>query len=315
MKDETDIRRFESTVTKAALCFILWQFSAMIFNVLCSAILNLATGGTINRAISTSIILSVTPIMSLLVVFPLLGRMLHLSLRSFWVGAKVDIKLLKLYIPVASTASAVGAYLITLPFLFLLQLIGVQSAPKMAIDYNNLPLPPMIIIIITTVFIGPLAEEVFTRGILLHILVPYGKEFAIVTTALLFSLGHSSFNQLFTTFLFGVVMAYVTLETGTIKNAFILHVINNGIAVIGQIIGLFSPQSGAFFIIATYVILGCIGIEILIKKKQVIHDSLNNELPEFIPIEHRVRKFICNPLMFLTLVILIIMLFSSIGAI
>lgn len=315
MEEKTDIRRFESTVTKAALCFISLQFSAIIFNVVCSAILNLATGGTINRAISTSITMSVTPIMSLLVVFPLLGRMLHLSPRSFWVGAKVDIKLLKLYVPVASTAPAVGAYLITLPLLFLFKLIGVQSAPKMAIDYNNLPLPSMIIIIITTVFIGPLTEEIFTRGILLHILAPYGKVFAMVTTALLFSLGHSNFGQLFTTFLFGIVMAYITLQTGTIKNSFILHAINNGIAVIGQIIGLSSPQGGAVFAIVTYVTLGCIGIEILIKKRQAIRDSLNNELPEFIPIEHPLRKFLCNPLMLFTLVILVIMLFSSIRAI
>jgi|GEM_PF-2187795 len=313
MENEADNKRFKLTVTKVALCFILWQFSAIIFNVVCNVILNIA-GNAISRSMSTIITSFVAAIMSLLVVFPLLGRLFHIPLRSLWVGAKVDIKLLRFYVPVASTASAVGAYLISMPLLFLFQLIGVQSTPKMAIDYNQ-PLPLMILIVMSTVFIGPLTEEVFTRGILLHILAPFGKGFAMVTTALLFSLGHSNFSQLFTTFLFGLVMAYITLETGTIKNAFILHAFNNGVTVVGQIIGFTTPQGGLTFIISTYVILGCIGIWILIKKRRVIHESLHNELPEFIPIEHRVRKFVCTPLMILTLIVSVIILFDSIRAI
>ncbi len=313
MENEADNKRFKLTVAKVALCFILWQFSAIIFNVVCNVILNIA-GNAISLSMSTIITSFVAAIMSLLVVFPLLGRLFHIPLRSLWVGAKVDIKLLRFYVPVASTASAVGAYLISMPLLFLFQLIGVQSTPMMAIDYNQ-PLPLMILIVMSTVFIGPLTEEVFTRGILLHILAPFGKGFAMVTTALLFSLGHSNFSQLFTTFLFGLVMTYITLETGTIKNAFILHAFNNGVTVVGQIIGFTTPQGGLAFIISTYVILGCTGIWILIKKRRVIHESLHNELPEFIPIEHRVRKFVCTPLMLLMLVVLVIILFASIRAI
>lgn len=315
MENEAVNKGFKSTVSKAALCVILWQLAAIIFGIICNAILNIATGSAISRSTSTVITAFVSEILSILVVFPLLGRLLHISLRSFWVGAKVDIKSLRFYVPVTSTASAVSAYLISLPLLRLLQLVGVQSTPNTAIfDYNR-PLPLMVLLVVFTVFIGPLAEEIFMRGLLLHIFAPYGKGFAMVTTALLFSLGHSNFSQLFSAFLFGLVMAYITLETGTIKSAFILHVINNGVTVIGLIIGLFTPLGGTIVIISTYVLLGCIGVWVLIKKRQVIHESLHNELPEFIPIEHRIRKFVCTPLMFLTLVVLIIILFASIRAV
>ncbi len=314
MGNEVDNKRFKLTVTKVALCVILWQLASIIFNVMCNAVLNIATGSAIGPFTSTIITVFVTESLSLLVVFPLLGRLLHISLRSLWVGAKVDTRNMRFYVPVSCTVSAVGAYLITLPLFYLFQLIGVQSTPMILTGYNG-PLPLMVLLVVFTVFIGPLTEEVFTRGILLHILAPFGKGFAMVTTALLFSLGHSNFSQLFTTFLFGLVMTYITLETGTIKNAFILHAFNNGVTVVGQIIGFTTPQGGLAFIISTYVILGCTGIWILIKKRRVIHESLHNELPEFIPIEHRVRKFVCTPLMLLTLIVSVIILFDSIRAI
>jgi len=174
MENEVDNKRFKLTVTKVALCVILWQLASIIFNVMCNAVLNIATGSAIGPFTSTIITVFVTESLSLLVVFPLLGRLLHISLRSLWVGAKVDTRNMRFYVPVSCTVSAVGAYLITLPLFYLFQLIGVQSTPMIPTGYNG-PLPLMVLLVVFTVFIGPLTEEVFTRGILLHILAPFGN--------------------------------------------------------------------------------------------------------------------------------------------
>jgi len=75
-------------------------------------------------------------------------------------------------------------------------------------------------------FLGPLAEELLFRGLLLRILEPYGKQPAIIFSALLFGLFHGNIVQIPFAFLVGLVLAYVAIEY-SITWAIILHVINN----------------------------------------------------------------------------------------
>lgn len=74
--------------------------------------------------------------------------------------------------------------------------------------------------------LGPVAEEILFRGLVLRSLQPYGKKFAILVSSLLFGLFHGNLMQAPFAFAVGLVMGYVALEYN-IWWAIVLHLINN----------------------------------------------------------------------------------------
>lgn len=75
-------------------------------------------------------------------------------------------------------------------------------------------------------FLGPFAEEILFRGLILRSLQKYGKQTAIFISALLFGLFHGNVVQIPYAFLVGLLLAYVTVEY-SITWAIVLHVFNN----------------------------------------------------------------------------------------
>ena len=92
-------------------------------------------------------------------------------------------------------------------------------------------------VLATIIFAGilsPIIEEVLFRGVMLNKLRTYGDKIAIITTALLFGLFHENFSQFFYAVGLGMIFAYVTLKTGTIKYSIGLHIMIN---MMGSVIG------------------------------------------------------------------------------
>ena len=92
-------------------------------------------------------------------------------------------------------------------------------------------------VLATIIFAGilsPIIEEVLFRGVMLNKLRTYGDKIAIITTALLFGLFHENFSQFFYAVGLGMIFAYVTLKTGTIKYSIGLHIMIN---MMGGVIG------------------------------------------------------------------------------
>ena len=75
-------------------------------------------------------------------------------------------------------------------------------------------------------FIGPIAEELLFRGLVLRTLKPWGKQTAIMVSAVLFGLFHGNVVQIPFAFAVGVVLGYVAVEY-SITWAIVLHIINN----------------------------------------------------------------------------------------
>lgn len=73
---------------------------------------------------------------------------------------------------------------------------------------------------------APIAEEILFRGLLLRMLLPYGKRLAILATAFLFGMFHGNIVQSPFTFGIGLVLGYVAVEY-SIGWAMVLHMINN----------------------------------------------------------------------------------------
>lgn len=74
--------------------------------------------------------------------------------------------------------------------------------------------------------LGPISEELLFRGFLLRMLKPWGKQTAILVSALIFGLFHGNVIQIPFAFLVGLVLGYVTVEY-SILWAIVLHIFNN----------------------------------------------------------------------------------------
>lgn len=126
--------------------------------------------------------------------------------------------------------------------------LTVTESPAMNADYSS-----SILLLLYMILIGPLIEELVFRGFLLKTLSKCGKVYAIVISALMFSLMHGDIQQLLFTFAAGLILGYVATEY-SIRASLILHIINNG--VFGGLIAYLSehlPYNA--YIIGMFVLL------------------------------------------------------------
>jgi membrane protease YdiL (CAAX protease family) len=107
------------------------------------------------------------------------------------------------------------------------------------------------------VILGPLFEEIIFRGAILRTLLPFGQNFAIVVSALLFGLYHLILTQGIFAFFVGLVLAYCTLRY-SIKWAMLLHMVNNGLAML---LSFWAPGFGVELgIYGLYLVFGILAL-------------------------------------------------------
>ncbi|MBR5558987.1 MAG: CPBP family intramembrane metalloprotease [Oscillospiraceae bacterium] len=75
--------------------------------------------------------------------------------------------------------------------------------------------------------LGPIMEELLFRGLILRRLLPYGRTFAVVGSAVMFGLFHANLFQIGYAFATGLALAYITVRTGSILHAAVMHVFFN----------------------------------------------------------------------------------------
>lgn len=107
----------------------------------------------------------------------------------------------------------------------LLLLLGKGNAVS-PVDEMVGTLNPWVMVLITVV-IAPVMEELIFRKMMLDRIVPFGQWRAIVLSGLFFGLFHGNLNQLFYAALLGMVFAYLYTSTGNLRSCIILHMIVN----------------------------------------------------------------------------------------
>lgn len=80
------------------------------------------------------------------------------------------------------------------------------------------------------ILIGPLAEELIYRGLILTLLKPFGKWLAVFFSAFIFGIMHGNIPQAASAFGSALVMAIIAVSCGSIVPTMIIHVLNNAIA-------------------------------------------------------------------------------------
>jgi membrane protease YdiL (CAAX protease family)/cbb3-type cytochrome oxidase subunit 3 len=109
-----------------------------------------------------------------------------------------------------------------------------------------------IALFVYAVFAAAIFEEFMCRGIMLDALKPYGNGFAIIITGFLFGIMHGNFHQFSYAFVVGIVLAYITIQTGTILAATILHALFNSIASVMML--FFSTKTIQDFMFNEYTV-------------------------------------------------------------
>ena len=92
------------------------------------------------------------------------------------------------------------------------------------------------IVILIVVLIGPIAEELIFRKLLIDRMIVFGDRTAILLSAFLFAIYHGTFTQCFYAFFLGLVFAYVYIRTGRPFVNIGLHMLINGIGTLGPIL-------------------------------------------------------------------------------
>lgn len=111
-----------------------------------------------------------------------------------------------------------------------------------------------------------IVEELLFRKVILNGLLPYGKTFSIITSAILFSLMHSNPSQFVFAFVAGLFFAHIALETKSIFPTMILHFANNFISVIYLTLYGLVPQEevSSYIVLIADRIIGAAGAIILL---------------------------------------------------
>lgn len=86
---------------------------------------------------------------------------------------------------------------------------------------------PLWIIILVTVILAPIVEELMFRKLIIDRMSIYGDKLAIIVSSIAFGLFHGNFYQIFYATLIGFILGYVYVKTANIIYSIILHVAFN----------------------------------------------------------------------------------------
>ena len=89
---------------------------------------------------------------------------------------------------------------------------------------------PLFLLLITTVVLAPVFEELVFRGILLPVLVSkVGKINGVLLSALIFALAHLSVGELPPLFVLGIGLGLMRLSSGRLFPCALMHSLWNGV--------------------------------------------------------------------------------------
>ncbi len=122
-------------------------------------------------------------------------------------------------------------------------------------------------VVLASAAVPALVEEFAFRGVTLGILRRVSDGFAILVSALMFSLMHANITQMPFVFLFGLYLGYMTVVSGSVWPAVLLHFFNNLMATVIDYAGVYFSPSMASAVDNLYMmlapLLGLIGFGLM----------------------------------------------------
>ncbi len=137
---------------------------------------------------------------------------------------KMSFPMLLAMIPIAELAMLAGSYIGNFINAVYSALLGIENYDPVGNLLDSTPLP---ILLLLTVVLAPIMEELIFRKLLLDRLSVYGGKFAIIVSAVAFGLFHGNLDQLFYAVLVGIVLGFVALKSGNWLYSVLIHAVMN----------------------------------------------------------------------------------------
>ena len=158
---------------------------------------------------------------------------------------------------------------------------------------------PDVIIVVTTVILAPIFEELTFRYLALNKLRRFGDKTAIIFTAVLFGLFHMNFEQGIYATAIGLVLGYVACKTGRIRYTILLHaMINFTSGILPLLVDELNSPIGTLVYTIGYFAFILIGIILFILMVSKVKLDAGTE-----PLPNPVKTAILNPGMLVFLVV------------
>ena len=142
-------------------------------------------------------------------------RMAHISQGLMWMPLCLVLNLVISYI-----IAILQRYLAT---------VGV-TIPESDFSISTPDTASIVMQFIYVIVLGPLAEELVYRGLILTLLKPFGKWLAVFFSALIFGMMHGNIPQMASSFTSALVMGVVAIQCGSIIPTLVIHICNNILA-------------------------------------------------------------------------------------
>ena len=166
--------------------------------------------------------------------------------------------------------------------------------------------PALVVYAINMTLIPAVFEEIAFRGILMQSLRRFGDSFALVVSALLFSLVHQIPVNMPNAFLMGLAIGYFVLFTGSVTTGIVIHLIYNTLVLLSGMFDYLPHEAssiayGAFDLICLLAGFGAL-VELLRRYPNMFALRSSQTVN---PSEQKLRVFLCSIPMFLFYLVII----------
>lgn len=131
-----------------------------------------------------------------------------------------------------------------------------------------------VVLVISTAIVPGVIEEFALRCCTLGILKRYGAGFGVFSVSVVFGLLHGNVIQFIYAFLVGLLLAYITINTGSVVPAMLIHACSNGMSVVQDILTYASGEDFANkvmpYIMFSWFVLAIFGVLYLFIKKEML---------------------------------------------
>lgn len=247
---------------------------SVVLGILSISILDIPTDVLMTNAGFLYMINIITMLIANVVPFVLLLKSSKIKINALFPISKISFSLIIAGVVVCLGLNFILSMATSFALALLDQLFHVQAQVPNFIP-QSMDFTTFLLFFVFTCIVAPITEEFMFRGVLLAPLRKYGDWFAVVVTSILFSLVHGNLGQIPGAFIIGLVLGFITIKSGSIVPAIIIHFINNAFAVLQSYIIAFQTQEILLNLMGFFMIVMMFGsVFILISNRQKIKLSM-----------------------------------------
>lgn len=157
-----------------------------------------------------------------------------------------------------------------LPMMILNVIMMILGFSKSGIDVNEIRSNLLFYVILLLLF-NPIFEELLFRRLMLDRLLILGEKQAVILCAALFALPHLfsvGLPNMVNTFVLGLVWSFVTVKTGKLWPAIILHSLSNLYGAFFPMVMTMTMPTTALFMLTVVFIMPTVALVLLIKSRK-----------------------------------------------